>query len=630
MRHAVQVLLLLGSCLALHAGPDPAEDAWTALLAAGELTPATAQLASQRWTGGGAHRLADFERLWGDWREVTPHARARAAALEQSGDSLVALLAAGATPLGVELPSAEPAPVGTDLVAALAALHALRGAPLDPEQRERLRAASAAVPPSVATAAATVLIAVPAAVAARDAALSGLDPEQAFTSALRLARSYKAEDGERALLERLDLPTLLRGARGLCAATDRALALLRAETAPLGSFSFSWDTPLGRVTLHGEGSQSIGTEPMLLAIDSAGDDEYAAGSGPTDAAHPVSVLIDLAGDDRHQSAALGDFGAGLLGYGLHVDVAGDDRYGGLGLAQGSGAAGVGLLLDLAGDDRYQLDEHGQGAATLGVGLLADLAGDDQYLCLQQAQGYGGVRGAGTLWDAAGDDRYEADDQDIRRPSPQTQEHNTSLAQGCAFGRRAHPGDGHSLAGGEGLLCDGQGDDRYRCGVFGQGVAYWYGTGLLVDLAGDDDYGGVWYVQGAAAHYAVGGLLDLAGDDRYALSHTQGQGHGHDYSIGVLCDARGDDRYQGASHTLGAALWNGIGVLEDGAGADVYRHKGASLGHAGDSRPEHRTLGLFLDRGGDARFPPGDAAPRSAPTWRRPGPNPRAIGLGAAR
>src|SRR5262249_36203385 len=145
------------------------------------------------------------------------------------------------------------------------------------------------------------------------------------------------------------------------------------------------------------------------------------------------------------------FGAGVLGYGLLLDAAGDDLYRADHLACGAASFGVGLLVDRAGKDRYEIDHVGQGAAFFGVGVLGDGKGDDEYRCFMQAQGFGGTRGCGALVDREGSDRYEADDTKIRYPSPQTKEHNTSLAQGCAFGRRAHPGDGHSLAGGVGLL-----------------------------------------------------------------------------------------------------------------------------------------------------------------------------------
>ena len=55
------------------------------------------------------------------------------------------------------------------------------------------------------------------------------------------------------------------------------------------------------------------------------------------------------------------------------------------------------------------------------------------------------------------------------------------------GRRGDYLDGHSLAGGVGILFDQEGIDHYVSGVFGQGVGYWEGVGILWDAAGDDVY-----------------------------------------------------------------------------------------------------------------------------------------------
>ncbi len=141
-----------------------------------------------------------------------------------------------------------------------------------------------------------------------------------------------------------------------------------------------------------------------------------------------------------------------------------------------------------------------------------MQGNDTYDCHSQAQGFGGVKGFGALVDVRGDDKYVADDTKIDNPAPQTAQHNTSLSQGVGFGRRANPGDGHSMAGGVGMLVDGAGNDFYKCGVFGQGVSIVQPRRSCVDFGGNDSYDGVWYVQGSAAHYSLGCLLDLGGDD----------------------------------------------------------------------------------------------------------------------
>jgi len=412
----------------------------------------------------------------------------------------------------------------------------------------------------------------------------------------------------------MDLASLVQGGLILARAMDRAEALLKHRLP--GKFSFAWDTPIGQIALNGDGDDRYGLGPYLLIIDTGGNDHYQSGGAATSPANPVGLLLDLAGDDTYEAKSDGAFGAGVFGYGFHLDAAGNDTYKGPGMACGAGVFGAGALLDRSGKDRYEINRLGEGAAYHGIGILSDLAGDDAYHCFTQAQGFGGVRGVGVLVDREGNDRYEANDTKIDYPSPQTKEHNTSLAQGCAFGRRAHPGDGHSLAGGVGLLVDGKGDDHYKCGVFGQGTSYWYGLGMLVDLAGDDVYEGVWYVQGASAHYGVAALVDLAGNDRYKATATQSQGHGHDYSTGWLHDLKGNDTYECPSNAMGSALYNGIGILWDEAGDDTYRTGDSSLGFAGTARAGALCLGLFIDRGGKNTFPEKGRA-RQGTSWVQP-------------
>jgi len=301
-------------------------------------------------------------------------------------------------------------------------------------------------------------------------------------------------------------------------------------------------------------------------------------------------------------------------------------------ALGLGAVGVGMLMDRAGNDHYEIGRVGQGAGVCGVGVLCDLGGSDRYLCFQEAQGFARVKGFGALVDLEGDDVYEANDTEIKYPAAQTKKHNVSLAQGCGFGRRAHPGDGRSLAGGAGVLVDASGNDQYRCGVFGQATSYWYATGMLVDLAGDDSYQGAYYCQGSSAHYGVAALCDLAGNDRYLTKLHQSQGAGHDYSLGWLHDCAGDDVYEcRGTGALGDGRWNGIGIFWDSAGDDQYKAKRGCFGNVGKARPKQFCMGLFLDEGGDNQFPSGLLA-RPKSTWLQPKRKnlPLTYGLGMAR
>ncbi len=366
-------------------------------------------------------------------------------------------------------------------------------------------------------------------------------------------------------------------------------------------------TPYGDVVISGDGNDRH-AGGALLVIDTGGEDRYEGCGGTQDAGGGIAVAIDLGGNDtwswNRAGGAGPSAGSGLLGYGYAADLAGNDTYDGGDLAQGSGFFGVGLLLDEAGDDRYASSVLSQGSALFGVGILSDLRGDDRYEIEHEGQGYGFTRGMGILVDREGNDRYIANDTLIRFPSPQTPEHNASMAQGAGSGHRADFSDGLSFAGGIGLLVDGAGDDAYSAGLFAQGAAYWYGIGVLDDAGGSDHYDGVWYVQGSAAHFGVGLLLDEGGRDVYRATMNMAQGAGHDLSWGELIDEAGDDRYEAPNLSLGGGNDNGIGLFWDRGGNDEYIvGADTTLGRAnitsprGGLRDRMLCLGLFLDTGG---------------------------------
>jgi hypothetical protein len=421
---------------------------------------------------------------------------------------------------------------------------------------------------------------------------------------------------------RTDLRHLARAAAEVELAVDRASRWV-AEAKDAPPFEYRVKAGAWTLLLRGGGDDADGAEdrgPFLLRIDTGGNDRYAAGAAAS-AACPVSVLIDGGGDDVYE-AAPGEpaFGAGTFGVGLLVDLAGSDRYvlkGTKSLGLGAGVFGVGALLDAGGDDVYQGDGFCEGAGACGWGTLTDLGGKDRYEAFRFSQGFGFVQGAGVLTDLGGDDVYRLNDADLRYPSAQSKEHNDSLGQGFGFGVRADYLDGHSLAGGVGILADREGDDAYTCGVFGQGAGYWMGVGMLLDGAGRDRYEGVWYVQGACAHFAVGILEDAGGDDVYRATMNMAQGAGHDFSLGVLLDRAGNDEYTAPNLSLGGGNSNGMGVLIDGGGNDVYRSRGTTLGlasmEAGPGVPTIRhgalTLGVFLDLGGADVYLDADGKPQ---------------------
>jgi hypothetical protein len=630
----------LSFCALIAVAEPPGEDSapWAEpLLKEVKLTPAKAQLEPGRWTGGGLHRLNSFQKLWDDWRPIDPTARAAAKEFLTASGSFERLIA-GAAPL-IDL---KPLPIKTEpargpdagaFVQAVIALHAADEKPLSDEQKAALNERAKSVPPSVASAAAILLQAMPLALTKRKQTLAKIGGPDKFPKlyeqARDLALNYKVDAEVLKLLGDADLSLLVQGGQELGRAMDRAAALL--DRAPTERFEFTWETPIGTIALNGTQDNTYAAGPFLLIIDTGGNDRYASGGATTSAAHPISLLLDLAGNDVYEAKNGPAFGAGILGYGLLLDAAGDDHYRADSLICGVASFGVGVLLDRSGKDVYELDRVGQGAAFCGVGVLSDLKGDDTYRCFLQAQGFGGVKGCGVLVDREGNDSYEADDAKIRYPSAQDANHNVSLAQGCGFGHRDHPGEGNSLAGGVGILIDGKGDDHYHCGVFGQGVSYWYALGILVDLEGHDSYDGAWYCQGSSAHYGVAALIDMAGNDRYRTKLTAGLGMGHDYSIGWFHDAAGNDSYQCPGACLGFGLYNGIGIFWDETGDDTYKSSAAAFGATGETRPESLCLGMFFDGGGKNEFPKENRA-KPKMTWRQPAnkAQPNSFGAGAAR
>jgi hypothetical protein len=290
-----------------------------------------------------------------------------------------------------------------------------------------------------------------------------------------------------------------------------------------------------------------------------------------------------------------------------MDFKGNDNYYGKKICIGGGLFGYGILLDYEGNDKYVCDSYGEGAGLFGVGVLSDLKGNDYYEGFQGIQGFGFVKGCGIIIDREGNDVYVARDDTVKYPSPQSEKHNVSLSQGMGFGIRADFTDGHSLAGGIGLLIDGNGDDKYFCGVFGQGCGYWMGIGGLVDFNGNDEYKGIWYTQGASAHFAIGTLLDLNGNDKYLTGMNMGIGAGHDFSLGYLVDYKGDDLYDAPNLSLGAGNANGVGIFIDFEGNDEYKTKGgiilgkANIGMKGSLRNYIKCIGIFIDGKGKDRY-----------------------------
>ncbi|QYK52517.1 MAG: hypothetical protein KF824_09635 [Fimbriimonadaceae bacterium] len=426
------------------------------------------------------------------------------------------------------------------------------------------------------------------------------------------------------LTQGTDMAYLIAASQDLTAVANAAKNIA-VNSQALGGFTWSVSTKWGDVVLCDGLETTHNNTPLLLAIDLGGNDTYINCPTQKTANQWLSIVIDLGGNDsylsdagyknkpvregtsRSQQRTLPGPGCGMFGISLILDNQGKDLYRSAAQAFGSATFGSSYLLDSDGDDTYDSYTNSQGFGLFGMGILEDEKGNDTYTTFQQSQGCGLPAGIGWLIDRRGNDTYTAEDSILDFPSPQTAEHNVSMSQGAGYGIRLDYLNGHSLAGGFGMLFDLEGVDTYSAGVFAQGVGYWMGLGALWDRAGKDSYSGVWYVQGSAAHFATGYLQDDDGDDTYTALINMSQGAGHDFSFGMLVDSLGDDKYSGASLALGAGNANGIGAFLDLAGNDQYKASGnAVLGQANESpegslRKLSLCLGLFFDQQGNDQY-----------------------------
>ncbi|MEP0814895.1 MAG: hypothetical protein HRF49_09565 [bacterium] len=493
------------------------------------------------------------------------------------------------------------------------------------------------IPEELQSAAAIIIYGTVKAAEYRELAFADFSPEERenlFDAAMKYIGEVDSEtpDAEvgrtvEGAADRVDWGYLYTGLMYVSHAVDLAYAKLKNGNVKLHGNSVRLPSPLGEIIFGSVGIDEYSGSSPFLVVETGGDDNYSSGARTDNADNWAGIILDMAGDDSYtESGALTPAeGAGVLGYGIVIDFSGNDKYSAKAVSQGAGLFGGGALIDLAGNDYYESVVGSQAAGHFGAGALWDAGGDDVYYSYQTSQGYGWTLGCGILLDNSGNDEYIAEDADIKFPSAQSDKHNSSLCQGFGFGKRADITDGHSMAGGVGILVDGAGDDKYSCGVFGQGAAYWYGVGILADVSGNDSYFGQWYVQASCAHFGVGILDDAAGDDRYTAKMNMAQGAGHDFSVGFLFEEGGNDVYEAPNLSLGGGNAQGTGIFWDVKGDDEYRTSGVTLGQGnggprGSLRDLMRTIGLFLDTGGDDTYPGTlDFAGNNA-KWTRPGPD----------
>lgn len=450
--------------------------------------------------------------------------------------------------------------------------------------REEVRKKIASIPQPMRRLLAETLEAMRACTKAFAEPLHGMEPEsrEFFLAKGAIFQHPEKEETEqdqrrvaRLVHEKFASPALLQSMFALTKAVDRLIPVCTvAPNAKIPLVVFERETPIGLVLIGGPGKNQYEKDAALL-IDLGGDDLYRnnAGGG-MHVPGRVAVAIDCAGNDRYDSKKDGVQGAGVLGCGILVDLAGDDTYLAGNQSQGCGQLGFGLLIDRAGLDKYNAGGIVQGAGQFGIGILEDAAGDDDFKATVMAQGFGGPEGMGLLLDRKGKDKYFAGGKYPDTARDQTK--FLSMSQGFGYGLR-FVGQNESgasaitgwISGGVGLLLDGAGDDQYDAQVFGQGCGYWFSLGILADESGNDVYKSVRYGQGAAAHFGAGFLGDFWGNDSYS-SAIASQACGHDFSVAMLLDYLGNDSYkaetlsQGAANARGSFAW-----LIDRDGTDNY-------------------------------------------------------------
>ena len=238
-----------------------------------------------------------------------------------------------------------------------------------------------------------------------------------------------------------------------------------------------------RYTSHGFSLGFGGPQGMGAVIDFQGADQYQCGNKYPSAYNAEDAPAAKPGDALFQYDCFGlGTGAGRRiltkrpewqahnlagGWGLLLDVAGNDRYHSANFSQGHGYFfGTGLFLDLDGNDEYVAARYGQGSsAHYGVGFFNDRQGMDHY------GSTGPFYNGGVAWD-------------------------------------------HSVSA---MVDSGLDGDRYSFPAStGMGMADYSGWGLFIDEGGDDRYeakGGF----GRTSEHGVAAFFDLKGHDTYELA-----------------------------------------------------------------------------------------------------------------
>jgi len=252
-----------------------------------------------------------------------------------------------------------------------------------------------------------------------------------------------------------------------------------------------------------------------LLFDAAGNDRYASHGFALGFGRPqgVGATIDLQGDDEYQCG--NKYPSAYNEEDAPNGKPGDPmfQYDCFGLGTGSGrrlltkrpewqdydlAGGWGLLLDVEGNDRYRSANFSQGHGYFfGAGAFLDLSGNDEYVAARYGHGSSAHYGVGLFSDRQGADYYES--------------------TGPFYNGGVAWDHGMSM-----MIDAGTEPDRY---VFlssnGLGKADYSGWGLFIDEGGNDS-SQTRDGYGLASQHGIGGFFDLKGIDTYKLDPSMAE------------------------------------------------------------------------------------------------------------
>jgi hypothetical protein len=280
--------------------------------------------------------------------------------------------------------------------------------------------------------------------------------------------------------------------------------------AGFGGLGILFDARGNDVYMGSRLTQGAAMGGLGLLFDASGNDQYTSHGFSVGFGGPqgVGAVIDLQGDDQYHC---GHKYPSAYNREDAPNAKPDDplfQYDCFGLGTGSGrriltkrpewqaynlAGGWGLLLDIEGNDRYQSANFSQGHGYFfGTGLFLDLAGNDEYMAARYGQGSSAHYGVGMFNDRQGTDRYGSS--------------GPFYNGGVAWD--------HSVSA---FIDAGVDADRYDFAPStGMGKADYSGWGLFVDEGGDDRYA-VKEGFGHSSEHGVGAFFDLNGQDAYDLS-----------------------------------------------------------------------------------------------------------------